>query len=89
MKIFIYKTIILSIALIFLFEFLIGSKIKKYEKTIYQLGNKENVEFYKEKFFKELSAATKKDKYFTDEQRIILIDFFSKIKLELSTEINK
>jgi len=89
MKVFIYKTAILAIVFILLFEFLIGARIKKFEKNIYELKSKENIEIYKKKIFKELLNASKKEQYFTEEEREILIKFFNKIKSELNSNQNK
>ena len=83
MKIFIYKTFFISVIFIIIFEILIGSRINHYEEKIYNLTTKKNIEKAKEKFFLELKNSTKKENYFSEEEKMILINFIKKIKNEL------
>ena len=89
MKIFLYKTAIGAFIFFLLFEILIGSRINSLESKIYNLSSKKNIEDVRAKIFKEIKNGTKKESYFTEEERIILSEFISKIKSELSPQKNK
>ena len=89
MKIFIYKTAIISFVFFLLFEILIGSQINSVKEKIYNIKSKQNIEEIRTKLFKEIKNGTKKESYFTEEERIILSEFISKIKSELNPQKNK
>ena len=84
MKIFLYKTAIGAFIFFLLFEVLIGSRINKLESKIYNLTSKQNIENVRAKVFKEIKNGTKKEKYFSDEERKILSEFIYKVMSELS-----
>tara|TARA_B110000091_G_C13517707_1_gene351151 strand:+ start:308 stop:580 length:273 start_codon:yes stop_codon:yes gene_type:complete len=85
MKIFIYKTLIVSFVFLIIFEVLVGSRINKLESQISNLKSPKNLELIKNKIFKEIKNGTKKENYFTNEEREILSKFIYKITSELNT----
>ena len=84
MKIFLYKTAIGAFIFFLLFEVLIGSRINKLESKIYNLTSKQNIEDVRAKVFKEIKNGTKKENYFSEEERRILSGFIYKVMSELS-----
>jgi|TARA_B110000971_G_scaffold194699_1_gene208593 hypothetical protein len=84
MKIFLYKTAIGAFIFFLLFEILIGSRINSLESKIYNLSSKKNIEDVRAKIFKEIKNGTKKENYFSKEERKILSEFIYKVVAELS-----
>ena len=85
MRIFIYKILILTISLFFLYQFTVGYSIYKFQQKFYSNLNKETSEKIKSKIRKELKAGLKKDKILSTEDSALLRDFISKIKLEINS----
>ena len=85
MKLFIYKSIIVSFLVILIFKATIGSVIKNYEKKIYESFNKEKLEYVKEKIRGEINNALEKENYFSKEDAILINKFLTKIRDELSS----
>lgn len=85
MKIFIYKSVIVSILAIVIFKVTIGSAIKNYEKKIYESFNKEKIEYFKDKIRGELNNALEKENYLNKEDAVLINKFLSKIKKEISS----
>ena len=85
MKLFIYKSIIVSFLVILIFKATIGGVIKNYEKKIYESFNKEKLEYVKEKIRGELNNALEKKNYFSKEDAILINKFLTKIRDELSS----
>lgn len=85
MKLFIYKSIIVSFLIILIFKATIGSVIKNYEKKIYESFNKEKLEYVKEKIRGEINNALEKENYFSKEDAILINKFLTKIRDELSS----
>ncbi len=83
MKIFIYKTAIVSITFLILFEILIGNRINKFKSHIDLMTSKKNIAEIKIKFFEELKKGSEKDNYFTAEERLIINNFIDKVRSEL------
>jgi hypothetical protein len=84
MKIFIYKFTIILIGLFLLFQFTIGSQVKKIEQEIYNLSSKQKIFDLKEKIRKELKDAASKDRILSKEDANLLRDFINKIDTELN-----
>ena len=84
MKQFIYKTIIILIATVVLFEFTIGNKISQiYEKVDVistKAGRKDSVDKIRE----ELRRAVKKERYLSQEDAKLINNFLNKIRKELN-----
>lgn len=83
MKIFIYKSLIVSLLIIIIFKVTVSSTIKNYEKKIYESFNKEEIEFIKEKIRFELKSAIKKENYLNKEDAILIKKFLIKINNEI------
>ena len=86
MKIFIYKTLIISFVFLVVFEITIGSKINSFKNQINDLKSKENIQSFKKKMFEELKEGANKENYFTNEEREIISKFINKILSELKLQ---
>ena len=84
MKSFIYKTIIIVLAIVIIFEFTVGSKINeissKFNYFVTKEGRKEGVVKIRE----EMKRAIKKERYLSKEDAKLLNQFLNKITAELS-----
>ena len=83
MKIFIFKTIFVSICFLILFQITIGSQIKEFKEKISYLKSQENISLIKDKARKELRTAIKKENYLNPEDAKLINEFLNKIKKEL------
>lgn len=88
MKIFIYKTAIITFIFVIVFEILIGSRINNLKKQIYELSSQQNREQIIIKIKEEIKKANKKEKYLSEEDRILLSTFLKKIIRELELTSN-
>ena len=83
MKQFIYKTIIVIIAIVVIYEFTISKQIKQItdqsEIILSKEGRKEGVEKLRE----EIKKAVKKDRYLSKEDAKLINEFIKKITIEL------
>ena len=86
MRQYIYKTIIIVIALILVFEFTIGRTINKFDQKIEALFSKEGRKETIISIKNEMQKAVDKDNYLSNEERVLIKNFIKKIKQEL--EIN-
>ena len=86
MRQYIYKTIIIVIALILVFEFTIGKTINKFDQKIEALFSKEGRKETIISIKNEMQKAVDKDNYLSNEERVLIRNFIKKIKQEL--EIN-
>jgi len=84
MKIFVVKTFVVALAFFIVFELTISSKIKMAQETIIKFNQKTERVKIKEKIFKEIENANKKDQILSENDRLILSVFFKKIQKELS-----
>tara|TARA_B100001121_G_scaffold63983_1_gene56171 strand:+ start:58 stop:321 length:264 start_codon:yes stop_codon:yes gene_type:complete len=84
MKQFIYKTIIILIAVIVLFEFTIGNKISQVYEKIDVVSTKEGRKDSVNKIREELRRAVKKERYLSEEDAKLINDFLGKIRKELN-----
>ena len=88
MKNYIYKIIIATIALIVVFEFTIGRKLNQadelFSKFLTKEGRKELIISLKN----EMAKATERENYLTEEERVLVNKFISKIKRELNSVEN-
>ena len=85
MRNYIYKIIIATIALIIVFEFTIGRKFNQIDEIsssfLTREGRKEMINAVKN----EMEKATEKENYLTEDERILINKFISKIKDELNS----
>ena len=88
MRQFIYKTIILIIAIVVIYEFTISKQIKQItdqsEIFLSKEGRKEGVEKLRE----EIKKAIKKDRYLSKEDARLINKFIQKITIELKNSEN-
>ena len=68
MKIFIYKTAIITLIFAITFELLIGSRINEFKRQINELSAKQNREKIMIKIKDEIQKANQKENYFTEEE---------------------
>ena len=83
MKIFIYKTAIIAVVTLIIFEIIIGSKIKSIKREISQISSEQNRVKIITKIREEISKANKKENYLSEEDRKLLSTFLKKISKEL------
>ena len=88
MKIFIYKTAVITFIFVIVFEILIGSRINNLKKQIYELSSQQNREQIIIKIKEEIKKANQKEKYLSEEDRILLSTFLKKIIRELELTSN-
>ena len=86
MKIFIYKTAIVAVVTLIIFEIIIGSKIKSIKREISQISSEQNREKIITKIREEISKANQKESYLSEEDRKLLSTFLKKIGKELELE---
>ena len=85
MRQFIYKTIIIIVALIVAFEFTIGKTINKFNQKAEMVFSKEGRKGMVITMKKEMQKAIDKENYLTKEERILINKFINKIKNELNS----
>ena len=85
MRNYIYKVIIATIALIIVFEFTVGRKFNQVEEISNNFLTKEGRKSMINTLKNEMSKATKKENYLTENERILINEFISKIKKELNS----
>ena len=88
MKKFLIRTIIVIAAVFFLYQFTIGSEISNLKNTLASFSDKGKREMIKEKLKDEMRKGIKKEKYFEEEDRIIISQFLKKILKELDLTNN-
>ena len=88
MKNYIYKIIIATIALIIVFEFTIGRKFNQFDEISNNFLTKEGRKKMIVSVKNEMEKATEKENYLTEDERVLINKFISKIKSELNTVKN-
>ena len=88
MKNYIYKIIIVTIALIIVFEFTIGRKFNQINEISNSFLTKEGRKGMINSIKNEMKRATEKENYLTEDERILINEFISKIKNELNPTKN-
>ncbi|MBD1170821.1 hypothetical protein IDG89_04160 [Pelagibacterales bacterium SAG-MED02] len=83
MKQFIYKTIIVIIAIVVIYEFTISKQIKQITKQSEVLLSKEGRKEGIEKLREEIKKAIKKERYLSKEDAKLINKFIQKIAIEL------
>ena len=84
MKSFIYKTIIIVLAIVIIFEFTVGSKINEISSKFNYFATKEGRKEGVVKIREEMKRAIKKERYLSKEDAKLLNQFLNKIRAELS-----
>tara|TARA_B100000989_G_C19296272_1_gene366512 strand:+ start:51 stop:317 length:267 start_codon:yes stop_codon:yes gene_type:complete len=83
MKQFIYKTIVVIIAIILIYEFTISKQIKQITEQSEILLSKEGRKEGIEKLREEIKKAIKKERYLSKEDAKLINEFIQKIAIEL------
>tara|TARA_B100002051_G_C16716283_1_gene629661 strand:+ start:430 stop:690 length:261 start_codon:yes stop_codon:yes gene_type:complete len=83
MRNYIYKVIVLAVALIFVFEFTIGRKFNQINEKVDSFYTKEGRERMVTTLKKEIKKANEKENYLDEEERELLRNFIFKIRKEL------
>ena len=84
MKQFIYKTIIIIIAVIVLFEFTIGNKISQIYEKVDVISTKEGRKDSVNKIRDGMKRAVEKERYLSKEDAKLINSFLNKIRKELA-----
>ena len=84
MKSFIYKAIIIVLAIVIIFEFTVGSKINEISSKFNYFATKEGRKEGVVKIREEMKKAIKKERYLSKEDAKLLNQFLNKITAELS-----
>ena len=88
MRKFLIRTTIIIIAVFFLYQFTIGSEISNLKNTLISFSDKGKREMIKEKLKDEMRKGIKKEKYFDEEERVLISQFLKKILKELDLTNN-
>jgi len=83
MKLFIYKSLIITFLTLLTFQLTIGSKINNIKAEIEKLSSPQKINEFKIKLFDEIKKANKKENYFSPAERKELSNFIKKIQKEL------
>ena len=83
MKSFIYKIIIVAVAIILVFKLTIGKEISQINQKINYFSTSDGRKSIINSLKKEMRKATNKENYLDEEERILINDFIKKIKKEL------
>ena len=84
MRKFLIRTITVIVAVFFLYQFTIGSEISNLKSTLASFSDKGKREMFKEKLKDEMRKGIQKEKYFKEEDRILISQFLKKILKELN-----
>jgi len=82
-KNFVYKTLIITLAIIIVFEFTLGRKIAELENKFNLILTKEGRKEMIIKIKDEMRKAIEKENYLSEEEKKLLKDFFQKIQKEI------
>ena len=85
MRQFIYKTIIIILAVFVVFEFTIGKTINKFNQKSEMIFTKEGRKDVVQTMKSEMQKAIDKENYLTEEERVLINNFILKIRNELNS----
>ena len=88
MRNYIYKVIIATIALIIVFEFTVGRKFNEFNEITEKLLTKEGRKGMIISIKGEMEKVINKENYLTEDERVLINNFISKIKKELDSTKN-
>ena len=83
MRNFIYKIIIVILAIIVIFEFTLGKHLDNVKQQVNIFTTKEGRQEIVTSIKKEIKKANQKENYFDEEERVLLRNFINKIRKEL------
>ena len=87
MKIFVYKTIFLLLALFVFYKITIGALIIDFEKKLFTLAGNENIELQKNKLRNQVKILIDKDKILDESDAELLSKLIKKIQKEIYEQI--
>ena len=88
MRQFIYKMVIVALAIILVFEFTIGKKISQFGGKVDAVSSKEGRKETVNKLREEIQKAVKKERYLSKEDAKLINQFILKIQKELNEAAN-
>ena len=88
MRNYIYKIIIAAIALIIVFEFTVGRKFNEFNEITQKFLTKEGRKGMVISIKGEMEKVINKENYLTEDERVLINNFISKIKKELDSTKN-
>ena len=88
MRQFIYKMVIVALAIILVFEFTIGKKISQFGGKVDAISSKEGRKETVNKLREEIQKAVKKERYLSKEDAKLINEFILKIQKELNEAAN-
>ena len=88
MKNFIYKMIVVVIAVILVYEFTIGKKISEFGNRIDAISSKEGRKDTVNKLREEIRKAIKKERYLSKEDAKLIGEFIRKVQKEIRESEN-
>jgi len=88
MRNYIYKIIIAAIALIIVFEFTVGRKFNEFNEITQKFLTKEGRKGMIISIKGEMEKVINKENYLTEDERVLINNFISKIKKELDSTKN-
>jgi len=83
MRNFIYKIIIVTLAIIVIFEFTLGKYLNNFKQQVNIFATKEGRQEIVSSIKKEIRKANQKENYLDEEERVLLRNFINKIRKEL------
>ena len=88
MRQFIYKMVVIVLAIILVYEFTIGKKISQFGGKVEAISSKEGRKETVNKLRKEIQKAVKKERYLSKEDAKLINEFILKIQKELNEAAN-
>ena len=83
MRQFIYKMVVVVLAIILVYEFTIGNKISQFSGKIEAVSSKEGRKETVNKLREEIKRAVKKERYLSKEDAKLIGEFIAKIQREI------
>ena len=83
MRNYIYKVIILALAIIIIFEFTLGKYIDEFNQQLKIFSTNEGRKQIVSSIKKEIRKANEKENYLDEEERVLIRDFLKKLSKEL------
>ena len=88
MRQFIYKMVVIVLAIILVYEFTIGKKISQFGGKVEAISSKEGRKETVNKLREEIKKAVKKERYLSKEDAKLINEFILKIQKELNESAN-
>ncbi len=84
MRLFIYKMVVVVLAIILVYEFTIGKKISQFGNKVDAITSKEGRKETIDKLREEIKRGVKKERYLSKEDAQLINEFINKIQKELN-----